>query len=75
MINLETLRKQLHAKINKALDTKNKSASCATCEHSFKKYKQNLMIDNDKFDKATAQFILLGCDKCHDKRIIDYIVE
>jgi hypothetical protein len=41
------------------------------CEHTYKKYKQSIRVDNDKFDK-TAYFVVSACDKCKDKIYTDY---
>lgn len=55
------------------------------CEHRFAKYRQTLAVERPDMVKAVkagmtykggrAYFILLGCEVCHEKRAIDYVVE
>lgn len=55
------------------------------CDHQFKRYRQTLPVERPDMVKAVktgttynggrAYFILLGCEVCHEKRPIDYVVE
>jgi len=72
MLDYTNLKSHLSTKISKVAKEKNKTSDLVNnCDHNYKKYKQTLRQDNDNF-KHSAHFVVLLCDKCKDKKIIDY---
>lgn len=72
---VEKVRSDLFEKIKKTAEEKKKKLLLKdSCDHNFKKYKQSIRRDNLDF-QGNASFIVLGCDKCHGKRIVGYIIE
>ena len=74
MLDYTKLKSHLSTKISKATKEKNKSSDLINnCDHNYKKYKQTITERSDKndFDKS-AYFVVLLCDKCKNKKIIDY---
>lgn len=45
-----------------------------TCDHEWKKYKENIPTENSKFN-GYAYFIVRGCVKCKSKQRVNYIIE
>lgn len=81
MIDLDTLRRDLDAKI-KAVHAANiaSKATDSPCEHDWQTYMMRVhpYRAHDKqppFLGKGAYFVTRGCTKCHVKRHIDYVVE
>lgn len=75
MLDYKDLRQKLNSKISQiSLDKSYKNKVINNCHHDFKKYKQTIIPSNYNFNKH-AYFVVLACDKCKEKKIIDYRVE
>lgn len=75
-MNYTNLKSKLLTKISKASNLKhNNSKLVNNCDHNYKKYKQTITERSDKNNfEHSAHFVVLLCDKCKDKKIMDYII-
>lgn len=43
--------------------------------HDWKRYRQTVRVDNMKYSRGDTYFVVIACEPCHSKRIVDYHVE
>lgn len=72
-LTIRQAREQLELKISEAKESKaGKYKKKDSCEHEWKRYKQRVYVDNEKYTgDPNVVMILLACNKCKRKVYTD----